>query len=165
MQDTNKSKSRILPAALIIWIAFSNIWASISFAAEIYIPEVKGWAGKPIEVPVMIDQVDNLAGIKLVIKYDPEILTYKKGDKTEHTSSLMHIVNNKKPGLLIAVMAGAKGIKGKNFPILLLTFEVKKDLKHNLSTKLDITELQLMSDSLKDIKGTIRINPLIISIK
>lgn len=111
----------------------------------------------------MIDQVDNLAGVKLVIKYDPETLTFKRGTKTKHTNSLMHIVNDKKPGLLIVVMAGARGIKGKDFSILNLTFAIKKGLKENHTIKIEITELQLMSDKLKDIKCNITVHPLVIS--
>ena len=157
-----RSSLRILTAALTILVVLSVAWTPVSHATEIYIPEIKGQAGKHVEVPVMIDKVDNLAGIKLVIRYDPGILTYKKGDKTKQTSSLMHIVNNKKPGLLIAVMAGARGIKGKDFPILVLTFEAGKNLKEKTVTRLDITELELMSDTLQDIKGTIRIDPLVL---
>lgn len=153
----DRQQAAALPVALVVFLVLSIVWTSVSCATELSIPGIKTQAGKLIEVAVNIDQVDNLAGIKLVMKYDPEILLYKSGKKTEHTASLMHIVNNKKPGLLIAVMAGAKGIKGKDFPILLLVFEVKKGLKGNLTTKLDITELQLMTDKLKDIKATIKV--------
>jgi len=159
----HRSQSAAISAIIVLFLASSLLWTSISRATELFIPGVKGQVGKPIEVTVNIDQVDNLAGIKLVMKYDPKILLYKKSNKSKYTTSFMHIVNNKSPGLLIAVMAGAKGIKGKDFPVLLLTFEVKKGLKGSLSTKLEIIELQLMSDQLKDIKSTIRISPIVIS--
>ena len=133
-----------------------------AWGTELYIPPLQGKSGQSIDVPVMIDQVDNLAGVKLVIKYDPKILTYKKGTKTKHTDSLMHIVNDKKPGLLIVVMAGARGIKGKKFSILTLTFEIKKGLKGNHTTELKITEIQLMSDQLKDIKAKTTVSPITI---
>ena len=147
----------ILFYVFVIALLTTSTWAN-----ELYIPDVKAKIGQSIDVPVMIDQVDNLAGVKLVITYDPDILNFKKGSKTEQTSSLMHIVNDKNPGTLIVVMAGAKGIEGKKIPIFTLTFEVKKDLKAIQSTGLKIIEMQLMSDQLKDLKYDIRIGKIII---
>ena len=137
-------------------------WVSTVMGTELYIPALKGKSGQNIDIPIMIDKVDNLAGVKLVLQYDPKILTYKKAAKTEQTSSLMHIVNDKNPGRLIVVMAGPKGIKGKEFSIISLTFEVNKGLKSNHTTRIKITEVQLMSDQLKEIKSDIRVSPLTI---
>jgi hypothetical protein len=148
--------------ALLLCALIPIAWTTAALGTELYIPLVEGKSGQAVHVPIMIDQVDNLAGVKLILKYDPQILTFKKGTKTKQTTSLMHIVNDKKPGLLIVVMAGARGIKGKEFPILKLTFEIKKDLKGNHSTHLKITEAQLMSDQLKDLKTKITLNPIII---
>lgn len=138
--------------SVILIILFVVLNASVVFSANIYIPDLKVKSGEIVNIPVMIDKVDNLAGAKLVIKYDAEMLAFKRAGKTKYTSSLMHIVNSKKPGLLIIVMAGATGIKGEKFPILSLVFEVKKNLKNRSATKIKITDIQLMSDKLKDIK-------------
>ena len=129
---------------------------------DIYIPSIEAESGKTVNIPVMLDHIDNLAGVKMVMKYDKKILKFKKAVKTKYTSSLMHIVNDKKPGILIIVMAGARGIKGKNFPILVLVFDTKKGLKTNHTTMIKITEAQLMSDKLKNIKYSIHVNPLVI---
>ncbi|MCP4104697.1 MAG: hypothetical protein GY749_04040 [Desulfobacteraceae bacterium] len=142
-----------------------SIIATISFSSAalgtvLYIPAVKAEPGQSFNVPVMIDHVDNLAGIKLVMKYNTDFLTFKKAVKTRNTSSLMHIVNSKNPGTLVVVMAGARGIKGKDFSIITVTFELKTDLKNKQDTKINITEIQLMSDELKDIKCGIKINPI-----
>ena len=136
------------------------MWITPALGTELYFSEIKATTKQSIDIPVMIDQVDNLAGVKMLIKYDTKILTYKNAVKTKHTSSLIHIVNNKKPGVLIIVMAGAKGIKGKNFPLFLLKFDVKKGLKNNSAIKINISDLQLMSDQLKNIKCRIRPNTL-----
>ncbi len=146
-----------------LFVLITIIWTSTVMGTELYIPALKGKSGQNIDIPIMIDKVDNLAGVKLVLQYDPKILTYKKAAKTEQTSSLMHIVNDKKPGRLIVVMAGPKGIKGKEFSIIFLTFEAKKGLKSNHTTTLKITELQLMSDQLKDIKSKVRVSPITIT--
>ena len=137
---------------LIICVTATILWVSPVFATTIYIPEVKGKIGQFVEIPIMIDHVDNLAGVKLVMGYDYKILTFKDGAKTKESNSLMHIVNDKKPGKLIVVMAGARGIKGKDFPILTLTFEIKKVLTGNHTTSIKINDVHLMSDQLKEIK-------------
>ena len=138
------------------------LWAVPAGAVEIRIPPLTAKSGQSLEVPITIDEIDNLAGVKLVLTYDPEILIYKSGMKTKETDSLMHIVNDKKPGLLIVVMAGAQGIKGKDLPIFTLTFEVKKDIKENRTTKITITESQLMGDDLKERKATVNSYPITI---
>ena len=129
---------------------------------EIFIPSLKGESGQSIDVPIMIDSVDNLAGVKLVLTYDPEIFLFEKGTKSSQTDALMHIVNDKKPGFLILVMAGAKGIKGRDFPILNLNFKIKAGLKGNHTTEIKIKEVQLMSDDLKEIETKTASNPIII---
>ena len=137
-------------------------WGSIASGTEITLPSMTGKSGQSIDVPIMIDQVDNLAGVKLVMNYDPKILTFKNGTKTKLTNPLMHIINDKKPGFLILVMAGARGIKGKSFPIMILSFEIAKGLQGNHSTEIKIKEVQLMSDQLKEIKVKTIINPIMI---
>ncbi len=141
---------------------FAILWASAATGTELYIPALTAKSGATVKVPIKIDQVDNLAGVKLVLKYDQEVLTFKKAARTEQTSSLMHIINDKKPGILIVVMAGAKGIKGKDFSILSLFFDAKNGLKSNQTTQIKITECQLMSDKLKKVSCTLKANPLII---
>lgn len=135
---------------------------SAALATEIKIPALRARPGQLLEVPIMVDEVDNLAGVKLVLKYDPRVLKFKNGKKTRQTDSLMHIVNDKKPGLLIIVMAGARGIKGREFSIFTLSFAVKTGLKGNHTTTISITEAQLMSDKLKTIKCRIAVYPITI---
>jgi hypothetical protein len=134
--------------------------SSPAFGTELSIPALSALAGQTLEVPIRIDQVDNLAGIKIVMTYDPELLVFKKAAKTPSTTSLMHIVNDRKPGVIIVVMAGAMGIKGKDLSILTLSFSIKQGLKGNHTTRIKITEAQLMSDELKDIKFTIATKPI-----
>lgn len=140
------------------------LWAAAPLSAtELYIPPLKATAGATVEVPLMLDAIDNLAGIKVVMTYDANLLTYKNAVKTDKTASLMHIVNDKKPGILIVVMAGPRGIQGKAFALLNLTFEVSGKLTGPRETTFNITEVQLMSDQLKDVKHTVKAHPLSIA--
>ena len=131
-------------------------------ATEISIPARTAKPGGTVTIPVRIDSADNLAGIKLVITYDKTLMTYQKADKTSYTSALMHIVNDKHPGVLILVMAGPKGIKGKDFSIIDFTFHILSGIKGNHTTRLKITESQLMSDTLEDLPHTFNTFPLTI---
>jgi len=133
-----------------------------AWGTELTIPPADVKAGQSVRIPVMIDKTDNLAGVKLSIAYDKTLLTFKKAEKTEHTSSLMHIVNDKNPGLLIIVMAGAKGVKGENFPILFMEFTVSQDIAEKKTVKMEVKESQLMSDTLKDAEHKVSVHPLTI---
>ena len=147
---------------LAVSVTIAASWTSAASASEISIPALSIKSGATVEVPIKIDAVENLAGVKLVLKYDPDILTFTKAVRSEQTASLMHIVNDKKPGILIVVMAGAKGIRGKDFSILSLFFHTKKDLKSNHTTQFTVTECQLMSDTLKKVDCALKVNPLTI---
>jgi hypothetical protein len=98
----------------------------------------------------------------MVITYDSDILVFKQAEKSKETSSLMHIVNDKIPGRLILVMAGPAGIKGKGVALMMLTFEINKNIRGIRNTQLAITEVQMKNDQLKDIAHTVRIDPLMI---
>lgn len=126
---------------------------SAVYAVEVSVGSAKGKIGETVAVPIVVDEVKNLAGIKLVLKYDPEKLAFKEGVNTKHSASLMHIVNDKTPGRLILVMAGAKGIGGKDLELMVFKFQVKKGANGNPLIPIDITEFQLMDDQLKEIKG------------
>ena len=153
----------ILIICMVVFYAFSP--AVSAGATTLFIPSVTAKAGDSVQVPIRIDAVDNLAGIKLVIRYDTALFTYEKARKTDKTASLMHVVNDKNPGTLIIVMAGAKGIKGKDMTIMRLTFKVTRipGLKAKTKSKFEIPEVQMMNDQLKEIKCDVRVNPIIIN--
>ena len=131
-------------------------------AVQVYIPPLTVTAGQTVRIPVKVDQVDNLAGFKMVLHYDPQLLKYKGTAKTSHTAPLMHIVNDRKPGVLIVVMAGARGIQGRDMVLFTMTFEVSESVSVQTRTRLEITEVQLMSDTLKELKGDVQVDPLVI---
>ncbi len=153
-------RTRFFTIFLLVLLALWLPCAAV--AAELSIPPLTAKAGTSVAVPLMIDAIDNLAGIKIVIEYDKKLLTFRKGEKTKETNSLMHVINDRNPGKLIIVMAGARGIGGRNFPILTLTFETAKDLKEEQRARIKIIDAQLMSDQLKDIAHSVKVNPLII---
>jgi len=43
---------------------------------------LKGKSGQEVRAPLVIDQTANLAGVKLILHYDKELLPFKKGVKT-----------------------------------------------------------------------------------
>jgi hypothetical protein len=158
MKQRSKWEIALVPCLFILCLI-----ENAACALEIRIPSITTRPNQTIDVPIIVDEVDNLAGVKLVISYDHEIFAFRKGAKTKQTDSLMHVVNDKKPGQLIVVMAGARGIKGKDVHIFTLTFDVKPGLEGNHVTKIGITEAQLMSDQLKEIKCTVAVDPITIA--
>ncbi|MGE0082895.1 MAG: cohesin domain-containing protein [Desulfococcaceae bacterium] len=145
----------------IVWILpVFAVMCGAAWGTEIIIPAAEARAGQSVRIPIMIDKTDNLAGVKLSITFDNHLLTFRKADKTEYTSSLMHIVNDKNPGVLIIVMAGAKGVKGENFPIFFMEFTVSSDIKEKKTAKIEVKESQLMSDTLKDAEHKVSVHPL-----
>jgi hypothetical protein len=130
-------------------------------ALEVSIPPATVIAGETIKIPLLVDKTDNLAGVRLVLSYDSRDLTYAGAVKTSHTAQMMYVVNNKKPGELIIVMAGAQGIKGEKFSILDLSFKANP-VKEKKTSRIEIKEVQLMSDQLKELQCAIRVSPVTI---
>ena len=52
------------------------VFVSAAPAAELSIPAVTGIKGEVVKLHVSVDKVDNLAGIKLAITYDKNILKF-----------------------------------------------------------------------------------------
>ena len=132
-------------------IALLVLFPATLTAAEISLSPLNPGRGDHLEVAVVIDDVASLAGVKLVLTYDPNILVYTEGRKTAESQSMMHVVNDRTPGRLIIVMACARGISGRNLPIMNLAFALKNKKSDRRSIRIDLVEVQLMSDQLKDI--------------
>jgi hypothetical protein len=113
---------------------------------------------KQLQIAIEIDSVKALAGIKLTLSYNIKELSFVNAEKTKMTTSLMHVVNDKIPGKLIIVMAGAKGISGDNVPLVVLTFEVATESPPTIPV--NIEQVQLMGEDLREIAVTIRREPL-----
>lgn len=145
---------------LIFYMLLLLFMQGVAWGAEIKIPYLKARQGENIEIPVLIDKAENLAGIKLVITYDKKLLAFKEGNSSKSTRSLMCVINDKTPGRLIVVMAGAKGISGRELALLILTFTVKNDLPGLHTTRLEILESQLMSEELIEIKSKVAVKSL-----
>jgi len=128
--------------------------------AQLIFSEMSVNPGQKFEIPVLLNNVPNMAGIKLAIKFDKDLLTYVKSEKTKTTASLMHIVNDKHPGKLVIVMAGARGVSVNNQPIMNLFFSVNNNIPKQVDTKFKVTELQLMSDSLKELAYELNVHPI-----
>ncbi|MFZ2806680.1 MAG: cohesin domain-containing protein [Desulfosalsimonadaceae bacterium] len=125
--------------------------AADNAATKLYIPEIEATSGQSFQASVKIDPVDNLAGVKLVLEYDANLLKFEKVEKTKPSAGLMHVVNDQKPGRLIIVMAGAKGISGKDIAILLIHFMALPDISEKTISSINITEIELMTDALKTV--------------
>ncbi len=65
--------------------------------------------------------------------------------------------------MLIVVMAGASGIKGSDFPIIVMKFKAGSEMKSERETRINIVEAQLMSDKLKDYDYSVNTNRVLIT--
>lgn len=106
--------------------------------------------GEKIKVPLFVDEVENLAGIKLVVEYDHQRLQYKGLRKAKKAGGLMHMVNDKEPGSLILVMAGAVGLALDEEPLAFFHFRVNENAKPG-KIVLHISHVEVMADTLKPV--------------
>ena len=107
--------------------------------------------GQLLQIPLIVDNVDNLAGIKLVLDYDQEKLNLKGVTKANKAESLMHMINDRTPGTLILVMAGAKGISLHEEPLAFINIQIKDEAEKGVTT-LNIKQVEVMTDKLKPVQ-------------
>jgi hypothetical protein len=151
---------RLIFIGFCFFIGSASIVLSAEKKAQLIFSEMTVKPDQQIEIPVLLNNVPNMAGIKLALKFDKNVLSYVKGEKTKTTASLMHIVNDKHPGKLVIVMAGARGVPVNNQSIMNLYFKVNKNIPEPVDIKFTVTELQLMSDSLKELEYEYKIFPI-----
>ncbi|MBF0450402.1 MAG: hypothetical protein HQK75_06850 [Candidatus Magnetomorum sp.] len=143
-----------------LWITSSSVAFSSDKKAQLIFPEISVTSEQEFKCPIILDQVPNLAGIKLALTYDKNVLTYVKSEKTKITASLMHIVNDKHPGKLVIVMAGARGVPVMNQSVMDLYFKVNKTIPKAFDTQFKVIDIQLMSDSLKELAYETHLSPV-----
>ncbi len=153
--------SAVLSCLLLLWPALALrtplLPAAYAASAEqtamaVRLPSLQTTPGQAVSLPVTVDRTDNLAGLKLVLRYDPTVLRFVRMDKSAITAPLMHVVNDKTPGRLIVVMAGARGIKGERFPLAILRFTALKPGRSPVT----VEQWEFMADTLKPVAATVR---------
>lgn len=123
--------------------------SSSAVAASLQIAPVVIPGGQSFALPVNIDKVNKLAGIKVVLEYDSTCLIYEKTEKSEKTSQMMQVVNDREPGKLVVVMAAAKGISGKALGVFSVYFTSPPGIREKIITKIRVSEVELVDDELK----------------
>ena len=147
-------RRRISLSVVGLGLLFTLVLPCSIWAASVYLPKMQAMAGDQVEIPVNVEKVENLAGLKLVLHYNSTLLEFQRERKSPVAQSLMHMVNPKIPGRLIVVMAGAKGIQIENGPLIYLTFKVSDKIGSSKKILIKIEEVQLMTDQLKNLNPT-----------
>lgn len=128
-------------------------------AAELVVPPVEA-NGALVKIPVKVGSAENLAGVRFILRYDPKWLAYDHAEKPRYAAQFMHAVNDKNPGILVVVMAGAKGIDTDGSPILYLYFRAKSTTASRVETDLSLHDVELMSANLKRLPCAARAHPV-----
>jgi len=116
---------------------------------QVELPKLTAKPGEVISLPLTVKNVDNLAGLKIILNYDSDLLNYKGLQKADIVKSLMHTVNSGVKDKLIVVMAGAKGKKIENAPVLKLKFKLApKGFNNKQTINININSIKIMSDEL-----------------
>ena len=144
-QHTTTRSGRLLVLAVLIML-FGTTAAG---AATLSLVPVAASSG--LKVTVQADTVADLAGAKLVLVYDREALAFTEARKTPATASFMHVVNPRKPGEVIVVLASAKGISGDKLPLIEAEFSLLRKKKTGEMATVRIERCELMSEKLQAI--------------
>lgn len=152
----------LIATIAIVGTACPDAFLEPAFGAIVSTPDLTVTAGNPVTVPIMIDEANDIAGVKIVVSYDADLLEFKTAGKTEYSNSMLHVVNDQTPGILIIVMAGAQGIRGKSLAFLELSFLVQNEVPRATTTNLKISGIELVTEGLEKVEATVKTSPITI---
>lgn len=124
---------------------------------ELRIPDRQVRPGEAVVVPVMVDAVERLAGVKMVLLYDRRLLDFVSLERGPAAAAMLQVVNDRIPGKLIVVMACARGIQIRNQPLCTITFHPRNRGTAPEKTRLHLTRADLVREDLVPILATSRI--------
>ncbi len=96
---------------------------SVASALTVKVSDASGAVGDAVDVPVIVENAQNLGSMDIVITFDPQILKVKSVGKGELNKGLL--TSNTGEGVVAISLADSKGING-NGNIAVITFEVLK---------------------------------------
>ncbi len=141
-------KNFFLTSGILITIIFT---AFISMGAELKAEKVDKQEPNTVEIKFSTVDALDLAGLKVVLHYDLQKMKYKSLDKSKETKGMMHVVNDKKPGKLIIVMASATGQKTADFDLFSINFEKLTNPDKQLPLEIEVKNVEMMSAALVEI--------------
>ena len=105
-----------------------------------------------IELSLVVEHAVKIAGMKVTLSYDKKSFILSGVEKSDATSSFLHVVNDKYPGKIILVMASATGISGNKITLCRFRFK-RTETTPKSESQISITQLQLMTEDLTEIYG------------
>lgn len=129
-----------------------------SSETEIFIPEMAVNAGARVKVPIAVTKLDDIAGIRLRVRYDPGAVRFLSG--VSGIRSFIDVINNKKAGELLVVMAGPKGVTTGQRKIYHLAFEMNDSAKKENMPPFYITDAEMMNSKLKQVPCIVKIKDI-----
>ncbi len=128
------------------------ILISISEAATLSVPPTHGKPGETVSIPIEIREGKGLAGLKLILVYDKDVLSYKSYKVSPLLQDKQVLVNPKESGRIIFVMAGATGIQKEEGPLITLDFEITSPPTSNKGPySLELENVEMLDEKIKPI--------------
>ena len=144
----NKSISHLLVISFIAIIVYcTNI-----YAGDTTLNFVRKDDNNPLRLTLVIDQAEKIAGMKVVVSFNPNTLVLKTAEKSEETSSFLHVVNDSVPGRVVFVMASATGVSGKDLALCHFEFSRVNHTKQQ-NDIISVTQIEIMSEDLNNINS------------
>ena len=131
-------RSRCLLAAVLFLVFCAN-----TYGVQISVPEITAAPGSEITVEIIADDVTGIAGGKIVLEYDPEVLTAKSTRKMDLFGDLLLVESLEVAGEVRLAMAGVAGLAGGSGTIIEVDFDISPDAMGSSSTALNLSEVEL----------------------
>ena len=129
----------------------------ITFVAyrTVTLPDMTGRSGDTITVSVSVDDATGIAGVELVLSYDPNLLTATGAQPATLTSGF-EISYRIHTGKIAITMAQSTGITGGSGTLVNMSLQVSEDISPEATCPLTLTKVSLYDEDTQSISAAVR---------
>ncbi|NIA30302.1 MAG: T9SS type A sorting domain-containing protein [Actinobacteria bacterium] len=130
---------------LLLFVSTCLMLASAK-ATTIILPERQGPPGSLVQVPVIVDSAETVAGCEFILQYDKSFLEFVRLDSIGLADGFTFAVKTKDDSIAIS-MARAVGIQKSYVTLLGLTFRIRNSAQVGAATEITWIQSRLYSES------------------
>lgn len=147
---------RMRTAGCSLLLLSSLLLVQLALATDLIVTSATATPGQQISLQVLLQPGSHVAGLKMTIGYDADVMTFVRADKLADANGMMYVVNDRQPGKLIVVMAGAKGVETPKVALLDLVFQIRQPIHNDMNTHVHLMDVEAKSDQLKSVPLQLR---------
>jgi len=150
----------------LLFLTFKLLLLSVlsASAATLMLPERQGPPGSLVQIPIVFDDIENLAGLEAILKYDTSVLEFVRLDSLGYSAEMIHADRVRENELAIGIAAPI-GLDANTGTLIGLTFRIRTSAAIGSATEITWQKSTLYNEQVELIEhefehGVVRVSEL-----